>query len=127
MGRYPVETMPEWFGQADVMLVALRRDATMALTIPAKVQSSLASGKPVVASIDGEGARVIAMAGAGLAAPAEDPAALADRVKSLYQMSAEQREAMGKRGLDYFQSHFSRDTLLDQLESWFGEAGEKRA
>lgn len=126
MGRYPVETMPEWFGQADVMLVALRRDATMALTIPAKVQSYLASGKPIVASIDGEGARVIGMAGAGLAAPAEDPAALADSVRSLYQMSAEQREAMGKQGLDYFRSHFSRDTLLGQLEIWLREARENR-
>ncbi len=127
MGRHPVETMPDWFGQADVMLVALRRDATMAMTIPAKVQSYLASGKPVVASIDGEGARVIGMAGAGLTAPAEDSAALADRVRSLYQMSAEQREAMGKRGLAYFRLHYSRETLLAQLEGWLREAGKHRA
>ena len=119
MGRHPVETMPEWFGQADIMLVALRRDKAMAMTIPAKVQSYLACAKPIVASIDGEGARIIELAAAGLSAPAENAAALADKVKYLYEMPSEKREEMGKQGLDYFKGHFSREVLLNQLENWF--------
>ena len=62
--------MPRYFALADALLVTLRNQPIFSLTIPAKVQSYLACGKPIIAALDGEGARVVQEAGAGLTAEA---------------------------------------------------------
>ena len=121
LGRHPLEAMPAFFAHADVMLVTLRREPIFALTIPGKVQSYLASGRPIVAVLDGEGARVIREAGAGLTCPAEQPQALADAVLKLADMPKEDREQMGRRGAAYYATHFDRAMLFDQLERWMQE------
>jgi glycosyltransferase involved in cell wall biosynthesis len=110
--------MPDYFAHADAMLVSLRKDPIFALTIPAKVQSYLACGKPIIAALDGEGAAVVTEAGAGIAVGAENPRALADAVLKLYEMSQAEREAVGARGRQYFEQHFEREMLLTRLESW---------
>jgi colanic acid biosynthesis glycosyl transferase WcaI len=118
LGRFPVHDMPRLFAGADALLVTLRRDPVLALTIPSKVQSYLASGKPLVGGLDGEGAAVISEAGAGVCAPAEDPEALAAQVLALRDLTPEARIAMGRRGREYFLHHFSSDMLIDRLERW---------
>lgn len=118
LGRYPPESMPGWFAHADAMLVSLRADPIFALTIPAKVQSYMACAKPIVAALDGEGARVVAEAGAGLVAGADDPRSLAEAVLAMSKMSPADRRAMGGRGRQYFEAHFERGKLLDRLEGW---------
>jgi len=117
LGRYPPEAMPRFFALADALLVTLKKEPIFALTIPGKVQSYLAAGKPVIAALDGEGARVVQEAGAGLTGSAGDPAALADNVLSMTRLSPSERRAMGLRGRDYFEKHFTRELLLDRLET----------
>ena len=121
LGKRPMEAMPRYFALADALLVTLRRDPIFSLTIPGKVQSYLACGRPVVAALDGEGARVIEESGAGVTAPAEDDDALVAAVLTLYQTSPEEREALGHRGRAYFEEHFEREKLLDRLEGWIEE------
>jgi glycosyltransferase involved in cell wall biosynthesis len=121
LGQFPVEEMPRLFAGADALLVTLRRDPILAMTIPAKVQSYLASGKPVIAALDGEGAAVVEQAGAGLCAPAEDPAALAMRVQALCELDSAARREMGRRGREYYMANFDSDMLLDRFESWCAE------
>jgi colanic acid biosynthesis glycosyl transferase WcaI len=118
LGCYPVETMPHFFALADVMLVTLRNDPIFELTIPSKVQSYLACGRPIIAALDGEGARIIDEAGAGLSVPAEDAERLAGAVLSLYNMPKAEREAMGARGRAYYLANFERNLLLDRLDKW---------
>ncbi len=116
LGKYPVSSMPRFFALADAMLVTLKRDPIFALTIPSKIQSYLACGRPIVAALDGEGARVIEEAGAGMVVPAEDSAALADVVLAMYRLSPERRAAMGASGRSYFLANFERNMLLDRLD-----------
>lgn len=123
-GRHPVESMPRWFALADAMLVTLRKDPIFAMTIPAKAQSYLACARPIVAALDGEGARVIREAGAGIAVGSGDAAALADAVLTLYRMPEAERRAMGERGRRYFEGHFEREALLTRLEEWMRSATE---
>ncbi|MGZ5600529.1 MAG: glycosyltransferase, partial [Methylobacter sp.] len=82
---------------------------------PSKVQAYMAVGKPILACLNGEGARIVTEAGAGLAVPAEDAAALAEGVLSLYRMSAQEREKIGQNGRAYFREHFDHDRLVEQL------------
>jgi len=121
LGSRPMESMPRYFALADALLVTLRRQEIFALTVPGKVQSYLACGRPVVASLDGEAARIVEEAGNGFAVPAEDPDALADAVLRLYETPPEERAEMGRRGRAYFEEHFERERLLDRLEGWMQE------
>lgn len=105
-GRYPASEMPQFLSRARGLLVSLKRSEIYAQTVPAKVQSYLSAGKPIIASLDGEGARVVTEAGAGLACPAEDAVALADCIARLHGMSDPQRAELGAAGRAYFLAHF---------------------
>jgi len=117
LGHRPAESMPRWFAHADAMLATLRRDPAFAYTIPSKIQSYLACGKPIIAALDGEGSRVVREAGAGWTAPAEDRQALADAVLAASRCSREELDAMGDRAETFFGEHFERERLLTRLES----------
>lgn len=118
LGRFPAERMPYFFALSDALLVTLRKDPIFALTIPSKVQSYLACGRPIIAALDGEGARVIEQAGAGLTCEAQSPVRLAEAVIAMYQLSRTEREAMGKKGREVFKLEFERESLIDRLERW---------
>jgi glycosyltransferase involved in cell wall biosynthesis len=114
-GRFPPEAMPAILAQASALLVSLVRSPIMSQTVPSKVQAYLAAGRPIVASLDGEGARVVTEAGAGLACPAEDAAALSEAVLRLRSMPAEELERLGAAGREYYQRHFDPQTLCHRL------------
>lgn len=67
--------MPSIMAGASVLLVSLIKSEIMSLTIPSKVQAYLAAGKPIIASLDGEGARVIIEIWCRFSSSAEDAAA----------------------------------------------------
>lgn len=125
-GRHPAQAMPRWFALADVLLVTLRNEPIFAMTIPAKVQSYLACARPIVGALDGEGARVVHEAGAGIVVPAGNPDALAQAVAALHRMPETERRAMGERGRRYFEQHFDRELLLGELERRMEELVERR-
>lgn len=116
LGRHPLESMPYFFEQADVMLVSLKSDPIFSLTVPGKIQSYMACGKPIIASLDGEGARLIEVSGAGFSSPAEDADALAKSILSMYNLPKNKRDNMGKLGKEYCELNFGRKMLIDRLE-----------
>ena len=127
MGRHPPQSMPRWFALADALLVTLRRDPIFALTIPSKAQSYLACARPILAALDGEGARVLKEAGGGIAVASGDAAALARAAVKLYEMPEAERRAMGERGRRYFEQHFERERLLGRLEGWMGDLARPKS
>ena len=118
MGRHPLERMPSFFEGADALLVTLRKEPIFSMTIPGKVQTYLAAGRPVLGMMDGEGARVIDASGAGWAAPAGDDKALAALVLRLSGLPSSERQAMGARARSYCAAEFDRTTLISRLEQW---------
>lgn len=116
LGRYPAEMMPCFFTFADAMLMPLKRDPIFALTVPGKLQSYMACGKPVIAALDGEGARLVRDADAGVVCPAESPVELAEQVLALYRMSLGERQRLGENGRQYCQEHFDRLKQFGALE-----------
>lgn len=115
VGRHPVNTMPWFFKQADAMLVSLKDEFIFSLTIPSKVQAYIASGKPIVTMLNGEGSRVVEEAGCGFTAASEDYNSLAKNVKKMYEMSIEEREKMGKNGRVYYDKVFEKNIVIDRV------------
>jgi len=112
--------MPLFYRQADALFVSLRPDPLFALTVPSKVSSYLAAGLPIIGMLDGEGARVIEEAGAGVTCPAGDSMALAAAVRRLRALPGQTRQAMGETGRCYYEAEFSFLQIVDQLESLLG-------
>jgi len=121
LGRHPAEAMPLYFALSDALLVTLRKEPIFALTIPAKIQSYLACAKPIIAGLEGEGARIVEESGAGITCSAEDPRALSDAILKMYNMSETDRKKMEQKGRSYFEINFEREILLDRLEGWMRE------
>ena len=108
--------MPHFFSQAQALLVTLRPDPIFSLTVPSKVQTYMACAKPIIASLDGEGARVVNEAKAGYTSPAGDAKALAEKIRAFYHDSHEKRQEMAQNSLSYFKRHFEREKVLNDLE-----------
>lgn len=114
-GRFPLEAMPGMMSKASVLLVTLTDQPIFAMTVPAKIQAYMAVGRPIIACLNGEGARLISEADAGIAVAAEDARGLAEAVLRLYEMPQEQRDRFGENGRRYFIDHFDHDKLVGEL------------
>ena len=119
LGSFPPTEMPKFFSHADALLVSLKKDKIFSLTIPAKIQSYLACGKPIIASIDGEGAKIVSDAKCGVTSTAEDSIALSNIIKELMALDKSTLIEMGNNGRVYYEKEFDRDYLLEKLEVIF--------
>lgn len=118
LGRFPMARMPSFFRVADAVLVTLKHDPVFAKTIPGKLQTYLATGLPIIALLEGEGARVLEESGAGLCGTPGDSNSLAERVAQIASLTPAARAEMGARGPTYAEMEFGREHLLSQLEGW---------
>ncbi len=110
--------IPALAAQADALLIPLSASADLGLTTPAKLASCMAAAKPLLVSIDGEGARAAAESGGALVSAASDAAALAQNILALAALPKTQRDAMGEASHAYYKKHFDRNTLLKQIEAF---------
>ncbi len=116
-GSFPPEDMPKLFTCVDILLVSLKKSKIFSLTIPSKMQSYMACGKPILGSIDGEGGRIIMEANAGFACEAENSICLSEALIKLYKMSPDDRNALGSNARRYFEAEFDNEILLGNLEA----------
>ena len=119
-GSVPATDIPKFTALSDALIVCLSDSPDLGLTVPAKVASYMAAGKPVLASMDGAGNAAVAAAG-GLSSPACDAAALADNLLALTRMDTAQRAAMGQSAKEYYLAHYRRSELLRKLEHFILE------
>ena len=112
-GRKPVSEMPEFYAKADALLVTLKADPVLSLTLPGKVQSCMAAGKPIIGAVDGETARVIAQAQCGYCGRAEDADQLAENILRLADADMTR---MGQNARHYYETQFNRQGFIDTLE-----------
>ena len=125
-GRFEASDMPVIFDAAETLLVSLRASPAFSLTIPSKLQAYLSAGRPILAALDGEGARIVSEAGAGLCSEAGDERALANNLLKMAAMSPLERQQMGQRGREYFDRHFAPDVLSDELVQHFKDVVFRR-
>jgi glycosyltransferase involved in cell wall biosynthesis len=125
-GRFAESTMPGLMQKASALLVTLADEPIFALTVPNKIQAYLAVGRPILACLNGEGARIVQEAGAGLSVAAQDPRALADAILQLYAMPVAGRAEMGANGRQYYKAWFDHDRLVAQLQVYLQDLSTPR-
>ena len=116
IGSFSPTEMPKFFSQADALLVSLKKNKIFSLTIPAKIQSYLACGKPIIASLDGVGAKIIIDAKCGVVSPAENILDLSEKTKELMTLDRTTLHEMGINARSYYDKEFDRTSLLEKLE-----------
>lgn len=115
-GYHPIETMPQYIDIADVLIGCLSKSDLLEATIPAKVFSYIAAGKPIVLAMDGEVQDLINNEiRCGFVGETEDAEALARNILAVYHSTQEQRATMSDRALAYHETHFKREVILRKL------------
>ena len=122
-GSVPPTDIPKYTALADALIVSLSDSPDLGLTVPGKVASYMAAGKPLLASMDGAGYDAVRQAG-GLVSPACDVEGLAANLRTLCAMAPAQRAVLGRQAKEYYLAHYRRDVLLRRLEQFIlqGEA-----
>lgn len=115
LGRYPLEEMPYFFSLADIMLLTLKDEHIFSLTIPSKVQSYLAFGKPIASMINGIGNKVINDANCGYTANAGNAEKLAENIIEAYNTPKETLVELGLNGKAYYMKDFEKGAIIDKL------------
>jgi glycosyltransferase involved in cell wall biosynthesis len=110
----PKDATRAFYNSCDLCLVPLAPVPVFQETIPSKIFEIMACERLVLASVEGEGRRVLTESGAGLLAPPGDPGALAEGVLRARDLPVEQRLAMGRAGRAYVAAHYSRVAIADR-------------
>jgi len=115
LGSYPIEEMPHFYYHADMMLLTLRNELIYSFTVPIKLQSYLASKKPVAAMINGEAADIIKRCNCGIVVGAEDYKSFAEEVMKIYKMPNSYLKEMGQNGYNYYEKTFTKEIVIESL------------
>lgn len=106
---------------ADCAYLSFQNNALFNMTLPAKMQTYLACGVPVLAAASGESARVIREAQCGAAVPPVKEE-LVKAVCEMAEKSADERKHMSVNARNYYETHFTMDKLVSHLEEMMKNA-----
>ena len=116
-GNRPLSEMPEMYALADVMLVTLEDKPYANMTIPGKVQSYMAVGKPIIGAINGSCSNFIINNMVGYSVGSEDYEALA---KTISCLNNEALIVIGNSNKKTYHKKYSKskffNTILLELE-----------
>ena len=121
LGSHPPEKMSDYFACADALLITLKKADIFSYTIPGKLQSYLACGRPIVGSLDGIGNDIIVESNYGFVSEAENSELLAENILRLFKSSLKERKEFSTNSVEYFKKNFNKELLLDRLENIFQE------
>ncbi|GBF12472.1 glycosyltransferase family 4 protein [Tepidibacillus sp. HK-1] len=113
-GQHPISEMPRFYEMADAFLITLKDNKVISYTLPNKVQSYMAAGKPIIGAINGETQIVIDEANCGLCAPAEDYKELANNIRKFVK-EKEKHSIYGENARKYYDNNFSKKRYIERL------------
>lgn len=115
-GQHPISHMPRFYQMADAFLITLKANKNISYTLPNKVQSYMATGKPIIGAIDGETQIVINEAKCGMCCPAEDYKRLAQSI-IIFTRDRDKHIIYGRNARQYYDNNFSKTIYMKRLNS----------
>ena len=120
--KQPAIRIPEFMAVNDAAILCLLKSPIFAMTIPAKLQSYMACGIPIIASATGETERIIKKANAGVCSPAGDAEKLANKIIEISCKSQEELKQLGNNARNYCDKNFNKQELLNKMDKHFGSS-----
>ncbi|HLA85572.1 MAG TPA: glycosyltransferase family 4 protein [Thermoguttaceae bacterium] len=118
--QQPRDRVARFYAACDVGIVCLRKSPRFEEVLPSKIFEYLGMERPIILSVQGEAAKLIQEADAGVCVPPEDARAMAQAVDELARRP-DRLAQMGRNGREYVREHFDRRNLakkyLDILET----------
>ncbi|MBN2801530.1 MAG: sugar transferase [Deltaproteobacteria bacterium] len=121
LDRLPVTEINGILSESDALLVHLTDDPLFEITIPSKIQSSLLSGKPILAGLKGDAADLIIQAKTGIVCEPMNPESIAQGALKLESMTQAELKKMGKSGLSFYQKNLSIAVGASKFEKLFNQ------
>lgn len=112
-GRQSLEDMPKFYKKADAMLVTLCGDSLISSTLPGKVQTYMAAGKPIIGAANGETKNVIEEANCGFCGIADDAKSLAKNIQKF--VDCRNKEELGQNAFVYYKNNYAKDKFINKL------------
>ena len=125
LGQVPRDELPAIMAAADIHLVSLRPSLLSEITMPSKMHTTLAAGKPFIAAVEGDARKAATESGAAILATPGDPRSIADALLRASSIGRLELAQMGSAGKAYYQSVFSLDVGVDRIEELLIEASRK--
>lgn len=114
-GRKELKDMAKYYAMADAMLATLSFNKIINMTLPGKVQTYMAAGKPILGSADGEIARVVREAKCGFCSAAGDAEGLAQIAVQFAE--CQDKRLLGENSRKYYEENFTRERFFENLLS----------
>lgn len=116
LGRHPYNTMPYFYTKADALLVTLNENyEDLKMVVPARLQSYMSAGKPVLAMIGQGGQELVEEADCGYAVSGNDYLGLARIIR---EKVLPDKEGFAKKGINgrlYWDKNFRMDKCINNL------------
>lgn len=114
----PAKKISDFFSTSDFSFICLKPDPIFEMTIPAKLQSSMACGKAILLSSNGEVQQIVKEAECGLYSDSGDIEGLFNNIKQLADLSDQQRKKMSENSLKYYRDNFEKSMLMDKMDTY---------
>lgn len=112
--RQPARIIPALLCACDAAFISFSDNPLWTMTIPAKLQSYMACGMPIIAAAQGETEGVIDAADCGMCCKLGDADEL---VGLIMKMKSIDLSEYGRNGRKYCEEHFDKDKLMDEMDS----------
>lgn len=109
--------IPAILAGADAASISFADKTLFSMTIPAKLQSYMACGVPILASVSGETKAIIEEAACGLVSETGNAEALVKDIEHMLAMRDSERGEMAINALNYAASNFSKTELMSKFEN----------
>lgn len=117
LGQYPFKAMPAFYKQADAMMVTLRGGFPhLEAVVPARLQSYMSAGRPVLAMIGCGGADIINESKCGYSVAPGGADSMIKLIKEQVLANKASFEAMGNNGREYYEKNYRLPDCIDNLE-----------
>ena len=111
-GRKPIDEMPYFYAMADAMIVTLAKNDLISKTLPGKVQSYMAAGKPIIGAASGEVTTIVKEADCGMMCASEDYVSLSNIMLLIASTNLEKLRFNSK---DYFDKTFTKKLFFNNF------------
>ena len=120
LDQQPRERLLGFYRASDVSLVPLRRLAIFRKVLPSKLFELMGVGCPIICSVEGEAARLVANSEAGLCIKPENADELFAAINKL-RFDSELRKQMRANGQQYVKIHYLRSALAEKYLAVIGD------